>query len=454
MKWIFTLFIFLIFNDLSGQYYTNQNKVWAFGLGTGLDFNSGRPVSITTSMNIGMGEPEGCASVCDSSGHLLFYSNGMKVYNKTGAVMPTGSSIVSFNTISTEQAALIIPVIGKSSQYYLFSLASVGQGNLAYSIVDMTLAGGLGDVIATTLGTPLQDTLGENMIAITGNNNNIWLVTHKEDTPLFLAFNITSSGISAPVVSEAGIFHGSQCYAWSMLRESPDRRKIAQGVYESGQFYGTLLYDFDPNTGIVSNCKEIDTANTNVYGIEFSPDNSKLYSNGNHCIIQYNISLPTIAAIQASKFVVTDSSLGADLRLGPNGIIYFKGWRTNDLHCISSPNLSGAACSYISHAVTMPSSSYETFPNLFVNTDTVNRVYINDLTFQTFITIYPNPTTTELTITSTNKISQITIANPLGQPVYTHEYNTEKAAVNVSSLPTGIYFIKINSTEVRKFVKQ
>jgi Secretion system C-terminal sorting domain len=71
------------------------------------------------------------------------------------------------------------------------------------------------------------------------------------------------------------------------------------------------------------------------------------------------------------------------------------------------------------------------------------------------VSIYPNPTTTSLTIQSTDQpINQIAITNLLGQTVYTHEYNTEKAELNVSTLPTGIYFIKINNTEVRKFVKQ
>lgn len=70
------------------------------------------------------------------------------------------------------------------------------------------------------------------------------------------------------------------------------------------------------------------------------------------------------------------------------------------------------------------------------------------------ISFYPNPATTSLTITSTNKISQLTITNLLGQTVYTHEYNTQKAEVNVADLPTGVYFIKINGSEVRKFVKE
>ena len=70
------------------------------------------------------------------------------------------------------------------------------------------------------------------------------------------------------------------------------------------------------------------------------------------------------------------------------------------------------------------------------------------------LSIYPNPTTTELTIGSPNKITQLIITNLIGQQVYTHEYNTETVQVNVACLPSGIYFIKINGSEVRRFIKE
>ncbi len=70
------------------------------------------------------------------------------------------------------------------------------------------------------------------------------------------------------------------------------------------------------------------------------------------------------------------------------------------------------------------------------------------------VNVFPNPTTTELTIASSDKINQISTTNLIGQTLYTHEYNTEKVQIDVANLQTGIYFIKINNTEVTKFVKQ
>ena len=70
------------------------------------------------------------------------------------------------------------------------------------------------------------------------------------------------------------------------------------------------------------------------------------------------------------------------------------------------------------------------------------------------IAVYPNPVTTLLIIQSTNQlINQIRITNLLGQTVFNNNYNTDEVQVDVADLPGGLYFVKINGSEVRKFVK-
>src|SRR3982751_1068031 len=60
-------------------------NIWYFGSGAGLDFNSGSPVSITGGM---INTSEGCAAISDTSGAILFYSDGMTVWNKNHVPMP------------------------------------------------------------------------------------------------------------------------------------------------------------------------------------------------------------------------------------------------------------------------------------------------------------------------------------------------------------------------------
>ena len=68
--------------------------------------------------------------------------------------------------------------------------------------------------------------------------------------------------------------------------------------------------------------------------------------------------------------------------------------------------------------------------------------------------IRPNPTRSTLVITGSHKISSITITSLQGQAIYAHEYNKEPVEIDVAELQSGVYLIKINGTEVRKFVKQ
>jgi hypothetical protein len=68
--------------------------------------------------------------------------------------------------------------------------------------------------------------------------------------------------------------------------------------------------------------------------------------------------------------------------------------------------------------------------------------------------IYPNPATTSLTIVSSSTINQIGIIDVLGQRVYNNGYNANKVLIDLSNLSAAVYFVKVNGSEVRKFVKE
>ena len=69
----------------------NEGNIWYFGWNAGLDFNSGAPVALTDGQLFTL---EGCASISDMNGDLLFYTDGMVVYNKNHVLMPNGSGII------------------------------------------------------------------------------------------------------------------------------------------------------------------------------------------------------------------------------------------------------------------------------------------------------------------------------------------------------------------------
>ncbi len=87
-------------------------------------------------------------------------------------------------------------------------------------------------------------------------------------------------------------------------------------------------------------------------------------------------------------------------------------------------------------------------------TPPASTALIADVSANNAISQYPNPARTELHITATEMISSVTVSNLLGQTVYSHQYSSNNVQLDVSSLPAGVYFIKVNGTEVRKFVKE
>jgi len=63
---------------LSIQFTTAQKEAthWYFGEKAGLDFSSGSPVVVA---NGALRTDEGCATISDSNGKLLFYTDGTTV---------------------------------------------------------------------------------------------------------------------------------------------------------------------------------------------------------------------------------------------------------------------------------------------------------------------------------------------------------------------------------------
>ncbi len=70
------------------------------------------------------------------------------------------------------------------------------------------------------------------------------------------------------------------------------------------------------------------------------------------------------------------------------------------------------------------------------------------------INIYPNPARTQLTISSAERMNIIYITNLVGQTVMNQQPNSSKVQVDISGLPTGVYFVRVNESVVRKFVKE
>ena len=357
-----------------------QANIWYFGDHAGVSFNSGSPIALTngqTAYCYMYPHNEGSSTICDSSGALLFYSDGENVWNRNHQIMLNGSGL--FGSISSTQSSIIVPQPSSPNRFYIFTTDGwVCGGQLShgfrYSVVDLCLENTLGDVIIAEKNILLLDTVSEK-VAVTKHSNgtDYWILTHKFYSDKFYAFLLNSSGIIDTVISSCGSFHGGNIsHTMGQLKFSHNGQKVAIGSVHGMLAVDNLevldIFDFDNSTGIISNAMALDRPNNNdmnIYGIEFSSDNSKLYVCGmpisgaaQNYLFQYDLNAGggNIASINASLNIIQSGGMLRlnGLQLGPNNKIYrISSIDNRHLAVINSPNNYGFSCNYQDTAVSL-----------------------------------------------------------------------------------------------------
>jgi len=267
---------------------------------------------------------------------------------------------------SSTSSGLIVPKPQDPDFYYIFTVDEPHHNNssnfpddtwndgvndgLMYSKVNILDDGGLGAIDPVEKNIPLitYDTTiplhvdfkcSEKITAVKADDcTSFWIITHFTDT--FYAFKIDENGVSeTPVTSSVGPnipIEGYRRNALGYLKASPDGQKLISANFGESNIPagdaggGIYLFDFDNNTGIVSNAIELYSAqnNNSPYGVEFSAENRKAYAtigigpsgNGSSQVLQWNLESAEIHNFfQASHSSITLSAgalqLGIDRRI-------------------------------------------------------------------------------------------------------------------------------------------
>jgi gliding motility-associated-like protein len=408
MKYYYHLLLILLFFTIP-SFGQKEAAIWYFGNNAGLDFNSGSPVALTNGKLV---TKEGCTTISDKNGNLLFYTDGSIVFNKNHQVMPNGYGLMGHN--SSTQSAIIVPKPNNPYIYYIFTvdqplpanaddnpLNDMGAPNngLNYSQVDIRLNNGLGDIVITEKNIPLvtynpNDSEeikykgSEKITAVQhGDGVSFWVITHFINN--FYAFKISTQGVDKnPVKTPTTVtipIGGYLANAIGYLKASPNGKKVviannsSRRTNEKGpkgnpirDTGNVILFDFDSSTGKTSN--EISLLNnSNPYGVEFSAKTKKLYVTANKfnadgetilesSLIQYDLKS---ANILSSKTIVNTSPLiSGALQLAIDEKIYRAGYLTNDfkrnkISVINNPELDGTSCNYMPNAIDLKTGSIE-----------------------------------------------------------------------------------------------
>jgi gliding motility-associated-like protein len=395
-------FIFIMLVAVFG-WSQNQANWWFFGTNAGIDFNSGSPLP----NDIGQLDTiEGCSAISDACGSLLFYTDGITVWNRNHNIMPNGDSL--FGDPSSTQSALIIPLFNSPDLYYIFTISIFNSTSgstrtgMYYSVVDMNLNAGAGDVIVNQKNIELLPNSTEKLFAaVAANGQDTWIVTYAASIAgslsfdQFYAFKLTPNGMDLQATVNSLSPSTRTTDKRGYLKVSPDGTKAAMMTQfyvdltnpnEAG--YGAWLFDFNTTSGMVNNPVRLNfPSGYQAYGTEFSLDSRLLYVDLNtlgsglvpaeRMLLQYNT---TAANFQNNPVVIYESDINnpndnvsrGALQIAPDKKIYYSRDEQQWLAVINDPNNIGALSNfqYDGLALTPGTNSNEGLPpfyNAFFN---------------------------------------------------------------------------------------
>jgi uncharacterized protein (TIGR02145 family) len=385
IKIVKLILLFELFSSTTFVFSQGEFNNWIFGYHVGMNFNSGTPVLIPNSYILGT--YGATVSVSDSLGNLLFFGIPNAVCNRNFVVMPNGFISTGTNDENPEpQFNLAVQSLTDDSTYLVFSGSTeyypVAYGpGLQYSLLNMRLDGGLGDIDVTHKDMPLPN--GQYAVgALTGarhkNNKYTWIVTrlfNNSGADQYASYLIDSTGlVPLPVYSPSNVpvtwgpAHENQV---AEIKISQDGKKLAC-IYGSNSFpehRSVIEYcNFDFSTGHITPLFTFNLPDTisiwnRPSSMEFSPDSKLFYVSSwwdspvyRSYYYQYNATQTDSVSFTQSCVPLGLTNNMSAIQLAPDGKIYGTSrnlFTVNKLTCIEHPNIQGIGCNFQDSAFTL-----------------------------------------------------------------------------------------------------
>ncbi|MBK8846939.1 MAG: hypothetical protein IPO27_10490 [Bacteroidetes bacterium] len=451
---------------------------------TYLDFNSG--VVDTASFMRVHGTFITSTSICDTLGNLLFYTNGVNIFNANDDTLlnskgfnPGFASTINCEKLAYCQGALVIPKPGNDSLYYLFHESGeefivYGQYHvqpleLRYSIINMNEDNGRGAMDLNNKTKPLiQDTLTKGFLTAVrhGNGRDWWLIAPRYFSNLYYKYLITNDSISGSYsqnIGEPAFFDTGGGAVFS-----PDGSIYTQVMNDNK----LNIFKFDRCTGMFYDSTYISFPNPNMdwelvaSGVAISPNNKFLYVLLMTKIFQFDLQATNIAATQ-TLVAEWDSSYNPyptyffTAQLAPDNKIYIGTWGGNyTLHYIDQPDVQGIGCNVVQNSFPLAwgNSTVPIFPNYDLGAwvgspcDTLGLAFPSPVGEGLGVRLSPNPASSMFNIRydiPTNENLLFVLYDSYANEVLRRNlYGTFKnLLVHTEQLPNGIYFWRATASK-------
>jgi hypothetical protein len=470
----------------------NRDLTWFLGVlpaqgypVPGLDFSSGYADTFTTTsrtMSFFVTE----ASICDTNGQMLFYTNGLTIDNRNDEPL-----LNSFNFnpgyatdfyenldnigLGFPQAVVVIPKYGSTNKYEIFHVSGeeithdgdydVQALHLSLSEVDMNLDNGLGGIVPGKKNIHIiEDTLSQGRITACkhANGNDWWVLIHKYYSDSFYKVLVTADTIVVTQQQIGSIYKSNDIDG--MAAFSPDGIHYAQVNIND-----TLeLYNFNRCNGKLSDSKMLtlpyEGYTDGSLGCSFSPSSRFLYVNTFTRIFQFDtwasdVQGSIIKVAQWDTSFLPFNTYFYIQQLAPDNKIYisiYAGVRV--IHTIEAPDSLGMACNVQQHSFELPTygsanSTLPNFPNYDLGAlpggDSCNAIYsahIPPTASSSNFRISPNPATTWLNIvyeTSADGLFELFDVNGKRVAATSLYHYFKNRLIDVSNLRAGVYLATV-----------
>lgn len=427
------------------------------------------------------------AAMSDQNGNLLFYTNGISVANAQHQIMLNGDGLSPQGTFGFEeiglpipQGALALPLPGHEHQFVLFhegisfSGTGLAASPLYYSMIDMSLDGGLGGVVIKNevLSNNVFD-YGKLTAIQHANGRDWWVIAYEHTSDKMRRFLLSPEGITdaGSALEGAGLRPGEGQAAFS-----PDGLMYAQVSFSIADIQTITYIDiltFDRCTGEFSILEQIaiPAPTGGYYGITFSPDSKLLYVSLVFSILQFDVTAADIFA-SMDTVAITDGvavpSIEGDSfpsvftygQLAPDGRIYFGIDFSVYFHVIEYPNIPGVGCEVIQRAVQLPylNLTGPNFPNFNLGVlqgspcDSIISSSTNHwpLAETEPLHIFPNPTQGYFTVSLVAPATRLCLYDNMGRQVHIQALASGQPEHRIAlptGLPAGVYVAVVEGSE-------
>ncbi len=425
------------------------------------------------------------AIINDTSGQLLFYTNGIYIADKTHKPMKNGEGLnpgkqtsINFkNGLINGQGSLILPKPQSNNLYYLIHSSVIHDKDniindlkgeyLYYTLVDMNKNDYKGEVIEKNQKL-LDKFIDLGKITATRHANGIdwWIIVADFDTKNYNIFLLSSEGVK--FVEKQTFSKGSKAGLGQAVF-SPDGTKYARfNAYRIDIGTQVDIFDFNRCTGKLSNQRHWNYTTDTTWsgGIAISPNSKYLYVMSYKKIYQFDLQVDdvfsTLDTVAVHDGVTYNGLFGTRFylaQLAPDNKIYISIPSTSTYyHVIEFPDKKGKACNVVQRGFKLPTKNYTTIPNFpyfRLGAAANNCITSTDETIDENVKLYPNPSQDFFTLDKGLSIANsIAIYDINGRFISSQNIENQITIINATYLKSGIYYCRLlNDSEPISLLK-